>query len=33
VIEAWLSDTDSVGDVLKTKAMKAARLDQILRRI
>jgi hypothetical protein len=33
VIEAWLSDTDPVGEILKTEAVKAARLDQILRRI
>jgi hypothetical protein len=33
VIEACLSDTDPVGDVLKAEAVKAARLDQILRRI
>ena len=33
VIKAWLSDTDPVGDVLKAEAVKAARLDQVLRRI
>jgi hypothetical protein len=31
VVQACLSDTDPVGHVLKTEAVKAARLDQILR--